>query len=569
MNALSAGMDAVQVLGWALLHFCWQAILIGASYALLRRGVPRGEARYVLGMTALLVLALCPVLTAWRVAGAVSATGGEGVGQVAAVFGRPLPQPAPGDEWSWQFLLSAALPWLVLAWFCGVAFLSMRVWRHWGRLRVLVSAAQAVPVWQERLGDLARRFGLRRGVRVLSSPRVATPTLVGWIRPVILLPLAVSSGFPVAQVELILAHELAHLRRLDHLANLFQVVLETLLFYHPVVHWISRDVRNERELCCDALALRVTGGSRREFAAALVELEEFRETHAGLTLAANGGVLLERIGQITRPDRGATIARQPGWFGGTLSALLVAALLLSLVWRQFELQRNLSDPATEVEHLLISQLLPASIRMPMQTIADLVPRHIAASPTGIVPAHSAVIAGEGMNTAPVPKQQERLALAMPALRIADLSPSRLKLTSLEMPRETASEPKAPEALTPTHIEQPVYPISALQQGIEGKVVIEFSLDADGSVREPEVVDAQPGSVFNHAASHALLGWRFSPPAPGSASRRYRQTFTFTLHPGSDTAGREVHAKAACYVVTGSNICRVRGLDAAFAGGVLH
>ncbi|HET9836574.1 MAG TPA: M56 family metallopeptidase, partial [Rhodanobacteraceae bacterium] len=227
MNAWPAAMDVVQVLGWALLHFVWQAAVIGALYALLRRCLPRGEARYLLGMLALMALALCPVLTAWRMADTIFATDGTGIGPVMAVFGKPLPQPVVGAESDWQSTLSAALPWLVLAWSCGVAFLSLRVWRHWQALRALVRAAEALPVWQERLRDLAQRFGLRRCAQVLSSARVATPTLVGWIRPVILLPLAVSTGFPVKQVELILAHELAHLRRFDHLANLFQVVLET------------------------------------------------------------------------------------------------------------------------------------------------------------------------------------------------------------------------------------------------------------------------------------------------------------------------------------------------------
>src|SRR5690242_8003756 len=382
-------MDVVQVLGWALLYFVWQAALVGAVYALLRRCLPHGQARYLLGMLALLVLALCPMLTAWRMAGAMFAGGGTGIGPVAAVFGSAAAQAGAATPTSWQVLLSWALPWLVLAWSCGVAFLSLRVWRHWTRLRALVRAAHVLPGWQERLGGLARRFGVQRGVRVLASARVATPTLIGWIRPVILLPLAVSSGFPAEQVELILAHELAHLRRFDHFANLFQVALETLLFYHPVVHWISRDVRNERELCCDALALRVTGGDRREFATALVELEEFREQHGGLTLAASGGVLLERIGQITRPNRDAAIARQPGKFVGALSAVLLAALLLSLLWRQVELQRTLSDSAAEVRGLLASQLLPASIRMPVQTIANLVPRHMDALPVMAVPAKPA------------------------------------------------------------------------------------------------------------------------------------------------------------------------------------
>lgn len=563
MNAWAPALVVVQVVGWALLHFVWQAALIGGAYAVLRRCLPRGDARYLLGMLALAALALCPVLTAWRISSAMTVMADTGFGPVSAVFGA-----APGSTIqampNWQSALAAAMPWVVVAWASGVLLLSVRVWRHWRRLRALVRAARVVPVWQERIRGLALRFGLRRGIRVLSSARVATPTLVGWIRPAILLPIAVSSGFPVAQVEMILAHELAHLRRLDHLANLFQVVLETLLFYHPVVHWISRDVRNERELCCDALALRLTGGSRREFATALVELEEFREQHAGLTLAASGGVLLERIGQITGVDRNR-IARQPGRFVGALSALLMIALMLALLWRQAELRRDLADSA-DVQHLLTSQLLPASIRMPMQAVANLIPERLVAVPALLRVRQPNDAASHGEQ--PAPPAFAKVPLAAPALRVTDLDPGRL-MTSVLPARAAQALPRAHDLPAPTHIEQPVYPLAAMEQGIEGKVVVEFSLDAGGNVRDPAVVDAQPSSIFDHAATHALLGWKFAPPAAGTAGRRYRQIFTFTLHPGSDAAGREIPAKAGCYAVTGTHICRSRSLDEAFVDGVVH
>lgn len=557
MNAWAAVTETVQVLGWTLLHFVWQAALVGAVFASLRRWLPRGNARYLLGMLALAALALCPVLTAWYLARAIPAGGDTGFAAVAAVYPGAGAQAGTVAARGWQGVLSAALPWLVLAWSCGVALLSLRVWRHWRKLRAMVRAAHVVPAWQERLRSLARVFGLHRGIRVLSSARVATPTLVGWFRPAILLPLAVSSGFPVEQVELILAHELAHLRRLDHFANLFQVALETLLFYHPVVHWISRDVRNERELCCDALALRVTGGNRREFANALVELEEFRERHAGLALAASGGVLLERIGQITGTDR-TRAARQPGRFVGACSALLLAALLLSLLWRQAELRHSSPGSAADLRSVLVSPLLPASIRMPIQAIANLTPRHIAISPALLAPVRTPAVAQTPQEIAPGGK----LALAAPA--IADLNPARLELAPVAAPAPAAPVQDRPEALAPVRMEQPVYPSGALEQGVEGRVVLEFAVNTDGSVRDPQVVDAQPAGIFDRSATRALLGWRFAPPA--DTQRRYRQTFTFTLHADRDAAGREVQAKAGCYAVTGTHICRAHGADEAFLGG---
>lgn len=567
MNAWPAALASVQVVGWALLYFVWQAALIGAAYAVVRRCLQRGEQRYLLGMLTLVALALCPFLTAWRISAQVAAITKTGAAPVAAVLGAASPAAAHTSA-NWQALATAVIPWLVMAWLCGVALLSLRVWRHWRRLKALVRAAHALPVWQECLRRLAQRFGLRRGVRVLSSALVTTPTLVGWIRPAILLPIAVSSGFPVEQVELILAHELAHLRRFDHLANLFQLVLETLLFYHPVVHWISRDVRNERELCCDALALRITGGSRRAFATALVELEEFREQHAGLTLAASGGVLLERVWQITGPQRDIR-KRPPGRFVGFLSALLLVALMAFVVWRQAELRQELAGSAADMQQLLTSQLLPAPIRMPAQTIANLVPQHLLVPSIRVDVRTQAPPAREAESTTPPPPRE--LALATPELHISDLDPGRIALSLPKAPAPVAATaPQAPALLTPTHIQQPVYPLAALERGIEGRVVVEFGLNADGSVRDPTVVDAQPTGIFDHAATHALLGWTFTSPAPAAADRRYRQTFTFTLHQGADArAGREIPARAGCYAMTGTHICRVRSLDETFASGVLQ
>lgn len=173
-------------------------------------------------------------------------SGGYGAGDSGAIGYSAA---AATTTWAWDADLDALLPWLVLAWSLGVLLLSLRAWRQWRGLKALVQMAALMPEWQGQVTTMAKRFGLRRRITVLCSKVIATPAVVGWVRPVILLPMAVVCNFPAAQIELILAHELAHLRRWDPFANLLQVVLETLCFYHPVVHWVSRDVHNEREIC--------------------------------------------------------------------------------------------------------------------------------------------------------------------------------------------------------------------------------------------------------------------------------------------------------------------------------
>ena len=183
--------------------------------------------------------------------------------------------------------------------------------------------AWAPSSWQLPANRLAQRLRLRRPVRVVEFAAVDVPTVVGWLRPVIILPVAAVAQLPAAQVEAVLAHELAHVRRHDYLVNLLQRVAEAVLFYHPAIWWISARVREEREHCCDDLAIEICG-DRDNYATALAELESRRTTAPVLGLAATDGPLLKRIRrilQVAGPDRIQT----PNW---TLTLALAAAFAL-------------------------------------------------------------------------------------------------------------------------------------------------------------------------------------------------------------------------------------------------
>lgn len=221
--------------------------------------------------------------------------------------------------------LQAAVPWLVAGWVLGVVLLSGRLAVGWLRLRrTCAGCGEALEVrLGARLRELQHRLRLSRPARVVQSALVQVPTLLGWFRPVILLPASTLTGLSPVQLDLILAHELAHLRRWDHWVNLFQLAVETLLFYHPAVWWVSRRVREDREHCCDELAVAVCG-NRLAYAQALATLEELRQTPAKLALTAADGSLLARIRRIlSLPDdeRG----------GGRLSAAGVALVVGGLL----------------------------------------------------------------------------------------------------------------------------------------------------------------------------------------------------------------------------------------------
>lgn len=137
-----------------------------------------------------------------------------------------------------------------------------------------------------------------RAVLLLESVRVEVPTVVGWLKPVLIVPATFLIALPANQVEAILVHELAHIRRHDYLINLIQILIETLLFYHPAIWWISRTIRQEREHCCDDLAIQIVG-DKFTYATALAALEESRSLPMAITLAAAGGSLLQRIRRLT------------------------------------------------------------------------------------------------------------------------------------------------------------------------------------------------------------------------------------------------------------------------------
>lgn len=298
----------VPALATALLRFLWQGALLGllAWFALALLRDARPQARYAVACLALLACALLP---AWNLVQALSAD--TPVVRIALVLGDGGVPMATNE--SLGFLSSPSpdtLALVVALWAAGVATLSLRMacgllWV--GRLRRRASD-DAAGRWQGRIDALAARLGIARHVALRLAQAGDSPVTAGWWRPVVLLPVAVAARMPADLVEALLAHELAHVRRHDYLVNLLQSAVEALLFYHPVVWWLSHRIRIERELVADNLAAAALG-DRRRLAVALSELERLAPVPAPLphfAPAAHGGHLMSRIQQLLRPERRAT-----------------------------------------------------------------------------------------------------------------------------------------------------------------------------------------------------------------------------------------------------------------------
>ena len=212
-----------------------------------------------------------------------------------------------------------ALPWIFALWLAGVALLSVYHLGGWRQTRRLTRTGRPLGEDLEAtVRSLASRLGVERAVRLLESSAVPVPAVIGWLRPAILVPASTLAGLAPRQLEAVLAHELAHIRRHDYLVNLLQTVVETLLFYHPAVWWVSSQVRRERESCCDDLAVAICG-DRLVYARALADLEGLRSSPR-LAMAADGGSLLERIRRLV----GAPAPRSPrSWLAGVLALSLL------------------------------------------------------------------------------------------------------------------------------------------------------------------------------------------------------------------------------------------------------
>ncbi len=284
--------------GWAIFHSLWQgaaaALLLAVTLSLTRS--PR--VRYGIASLALLAMFIGLVVTLSFSMHTASAT--------PIAVPSSLAHAASGASGyariSVPSRMARALPWLTPFWIAGMLLFHLRSLASWivtRRLR-MKGICSAPDGWQQRLDELRNRLRVTKPVVLLETALAQSPAVIGYLRPVILAPIGMLAGMPASQIEAVLAHELAHIRRHDYLANLLQMVVEGCLFYHPAVWWISHVIRTERENCCDDLAVEVNG-SPRDYAAALTVLEENRWAAGQAALAATGGVLMKRIRRLLYP----------------------------------------------------------------------------------------------------------------------------------------------------------------------------------------------------------------------------------------------------------------------------
>jgi beta-lactamase regulating signal transducer with metallopeptidase domain len=345
-------------LGQVLLQSLWQGGILGAMLMILLAFIRQSSVRYTLACLTLFVL-LGWVIVSWLQVSSpstmpytlennhavsdqptpldsiptqsVTSIPSLNTNQSLQPTVREIPQPRVSLSEQMQarapllnLHLQDFLPYFSLLWMLGVVLLSLRLLISFYLLRRYCKQSFELmePCMVERMQMLAKHLKLRQHITLLQTNALTVPAVMGVLKPLVLLPSSLVSGLSVGQLELLLAHELAHVKRRDYLVNILQTLAETLLFYHPVVWWVSKTIRQEREHCCDDLALQITGQSAVDYADVLLRLEKSRQT---LALAASSGSLVRRVERLLNPPKA-------GVSGGSSVVALLLIVCLSLTF---------------------------------------------------------------------------------------------------------------------------------------------------------------------------------------------------------------------------------------------
>ena len=263
---------------------------------------------------------------------------------------------------------AAALPTFVLIWIFGVGFFAFRLCGGFWQLHKYKTRGVLLPDkhWQERFSGLCAKLRITATVKLLQSNCIITPIVVGWLKPLILVPTGVFLQMSAQELETILAHELIHIRRYDNLVNFAQSFVEILFFYHPCVWWISAVIRREREFACDDAVTETLENPHIVYASALANLEEIRrltkEKMPSILMAASGGKLMQRINRILEKNAERQNSQKSLW-SASLAFLLISAVAFGIFWNGSSFDVNAQGRARDKKMAIGFVSIPPLDRM--------------------------------------------------------------------------------------------------------------------------------------------------------------------------------------------------------------
>jgi beta-lactamase regulating signal transducer with metallopeptidase domain/DNA-directed RNA polymerase subunit F len=322
--------EIMRTLAWSLLHFLWQGAAIAAVAAALMHVFRKPATRYLVGVAALALMLVSFGVTFLTISGAshtaveVSTAGAPAAASLSTLGATANSTSSLMDEQA-AFSSDAGFLWIARSWLAGVFVFALRI--AFGllvieqlRRRNLIALPDALV---ERFRSLQRRLGIHRAIRYAECRSLSVPAVIGLFRPIVLLPMRALTGLTPEQLEAVIAHELGHIKRLDVAVNFFQVIAESLFFFHPAVWWLNKRIRADREDCCDDLAIEASG-STVGYARALATMETWRDV-PDFAMAATGSPVAARVARLLGVRQDSSGARAAGVV--TASLVLATALI--------------------------------------------------------------------------------------------------------------------------------------------------------------------------------------------------------------------------------------------------
>jgi len=328
----------IRTVAMIIIHSLWQGAIIGIAAAIVLTLFKNGSPviRYAISFVAMVSVITAASITALyfdstvenspnqSASMTVAPGNAENHREIGTVSEVSLQENRDSQSGSWR-LYPSINGYIFAIWIVGVMLISIYHLLGWGRARQFArKGTSEVPVeWQKRFGLLCRELRINRVISFFGSSLVKVPCVIGWVKPVVLVPVSMFTSLKPAEIEMILVHELAHIRRYDVLINFIQTTMETLFFFNPAIWWLSRQIRIERENCCDDMAI-LKSGDRLKYARALANLEESRLFRPAFDSALNGTPLERRIQRIVGIGR-------PRFYSSILGASGITAIALFMV----------------------------------------------------------------------------------------------------------------------------------------------------------------------------------------------------------------------------------------------
>jgi beta-lactamase regulating signal transducer with metallopeptidase domain len=404
--------EQMVALGWTLLHFCWQGTAVALAYAVMDRMTSRttSKIRYVVALAALMSMPAIVIGTfaeEIRIATPAQANGHatQAISVHAGMRARPILHELPlasslEEPGDWLVMRAERLlPWVDTLWMLGVFLLAIRSLGGWWQLEQIRRQARGMVSEEMERGfrRICKQVQVGRWVALRVSDEVISPLAMGVWRATVILPMSAVMGLPKEELEAVMAHELGHIRRWDYMWNLLQTAVESVLFFHPAVWWLSRTVRDRREVCCDEIAVRSCAGAT-VYAQALLRLEEQRTVKLRLAMALGGcgGTLLGRVRKVLGEDM-AMEGRMTSGVSVAAAGALVIALLLGP-----KVGEAVAAPMVAAAHPVVAHVmaaLPAAVVSQMNLANR---RLVVPAPTEVPVAHVRL------------QQSERVPVATPA-----------------------------------------------------------------------------------------------------------------------------------------------------------